>query len=83
MQVYVNYFDKEFKLPEDKPTIGLILYPRSNEGLVQYFIGDTPKSIYSLEYRLHLPSEQELSQELKRELFFLEQQIKDEKEEGV
>lgn len=81
MQVYINYFDQECRQEDDNPTIGLILCPRSNEKLVQYFFGDNAQRIYSRQYRLHLPTEEELSKELQRELYNITLQLKEEEDE--
>lgn len=81
MQLYVNYYDMERRREEDNPTIGLILCPSANEKLARYFMGNNPQQIYSRQYQLYLPTEEELSEELKRDLFYLQQQLQDKQED--
>ncbi|MFI4938168.1 MAG: YhcG family protein [Candidatus Berkiellales bacterium] len=68
MQLYVNYFDKEIKMENDNPTIGLILCTERNETVVKYMLGEKAKQIFAKTYQFHLPTEAELERELKREI---------------
>lgn len=68
MQLYVNYFDKEIKMENDNPTIGLILCTERNETVVKYMLGEKAKQIFAKTYQFHLPTEAELEKELKREI---------------
>ncbi len=63
MQMYVNHFDRSVKLPDEHPTIGVILCKKKNDALVEITL---PKdaSIYASEYQLYLPSKEELRQKL-------------------
>jgi predicted nuclease of restriction endonuclease-like (RecB) superfamily len=36
MQMYVNYFDRMVKLPEENPTIGIVLCKQSNKAVVEF-----------------------------------------------
>jgi len=68
MQLYVNYFDMEIKTKADRPTIGLVLCTEKNKKMVQYTLGDKAKQIFASKYQLHLPTEKELEEELKKEI---------------
>ncbi|MBU0744252.1 MAG: DUF1016 family protein [Gammaproteobacteria bacterium] len=68
MQLYVNYFDMEERTEGDNPTIGLILCAEQNKKMVKYFLGDKTKNIFASKYQLHLPTEKELEEELKKEI---------------
>jgi len=69
MQLYANYFDQERRTEGDNPTLGLILCTDKNEAVVRYLLGpDQSKKIFTSRYKLHLPTEAELTMELKREL---------------
>jgi hypothetical protein len=35
MQMYVNFFDRQVKLPEEAPTVGIILCKQENKALVR------------------------------------------------
>jgi predicted nuclease of restriction endonuclease-like (RecB) superfamily len=68
IQLYVNYFDKEIKMENDNPTIGLILCTEKSNKMVEYFLGDKAKQIFASTYQFHLPTEAELEAELKKEI---------------
>ncbi len=68
MLLYVNYYDREKKQPEDNPTIGLVLCTEKNDAMVKYLLDDKNKQIFASRYQLHLPTEHELEVELKREI---------------
>jgi len=55
MQMYVNYFDRQVKLPEENPTIGLLLCKSKKQTIVELTL---PKdaNIHAREYDLYLPS---------------------------
>ncbi len=63
MQMYVNYFDRHVKLPEEHPTVGIILCKKKNDALVEITLPENA-SIYASEYKLYLPSKEELRQQL-------------------
>ena len=67
MQMYVYYYERELMNEGDNPPIGIILC-RQNDLVVKYTLpegGD--KSIYVSKYKLYLPSEEELIEELNKE----------------
>ncbi|MEI7621606.1 MAG: PDDEXK nuclease domain-containing protein [Candidatus Moraniibacteriota bacterium] len=59
MEMYVNYYDEEEKRVGEKPTIGLILCPENDEGILKYVLSNKSQ-IFSKEYRVILPNEKEL-----------------------
>ena len=63
MQMYVNYYDREVKLPEENPTIGLLLCKSAKKTVVELTL---PKdtNIHAKEYSLYLPSKELLKQKL-------------------
>lgn len=68
MQLYVNYFDETQLSPGDNPTVGLILCAAKNDLMVKYTLGKASKQIFASRYQFHLPTEQELAAEIRREL---------------
>lgn len=68
MLLYVNYYDREIKSPDDQPTIGLMLCADKNDAMVRYVLDDKAKQIFASRYQLQLPSEDTLRAELQREL---------------
>lgn len=63
MQMYVNYFDRYVKTKNESPTIGIILCHKKREAMVEITL---PKdtNIHAKEYRLYLPSKEELRRKL-------------------
>ena len=60
MQMYVNYYDREIKQEDEKATIGILLSTNKNKTIVKYTLPNNNKTIFSTEYKLHMPTEQEL-----------------------
>lgn len=67
MQMYVNYYDREIKQNDEKPTVGILLSTNRNETVVKYTLPKDNKTIFSSEYKLHMPSEQELISAIEEE----------------
>ena len=63
MQMYVNYYDREVKLPDENPTIGLLLCKSAKKTVIELTL---PKgaNIHAKEYNLYLPSKELLKQKL-------------------
>ncbi len=63
MQMYVNYYDRHVKLPEENPTIGLLLCKEKKDAVVELTL---PKdaNIHAKEYQLYLPSKELLKAKL-------------------
>lgn len=66
--MYVNYYDREEKLPEENPTIGILLCANKNDTVVRYSLPKDNSTILASKYQIYLPSEEQLVKELKREL---------------
>lgn len=60
MQMYVNYYDREIKQSDENSTVGILLSTNKNETVVKYTLPEDSKTIFSSEYKLHMPTEQEL-----------------------
>jgi predicted nuclease of restriction endonuclease-like (RecB) superfamily len=72
LQLYVNYYDRERRTTGDNPTLGLILCAEKNDAVVRYTLGeDQQKKIFASRYKLYLPTEDELSAEIRREVRML------------
>ena len=63
MQMYVNYYDRHVKLPEENATIGLLLCKEKKDAVVKLTL---PKdaNIHAREYQLYLPSKELLKAKL-------------------
>jgi predicted nuclease of restriction endonuclease-like (RecB) superfamily len=71
MQLYVNYYDREIKDENDNPTIGLILCTDKNEAMVEYLLNKGNEQIFASRYKLFLPDEKKLENEMMREVRLL------------
>lgn len=65
MQMYVNYFDRFVKLPDELPTIGIVLCHRKNDALVELTLPQDA-NIFASKYQLYLPSKEELKARLEQ-----------------
>lgn len=77
LQMYVNYYDRNEKLPDENPTIGILLCADKNNEVVKYTLPEDNKTIMASKYQLYLPSEKQLLNELKRELNELDEHKED------
>lgn len=68
LQMYVNYYDRTERLSHENPTIGILLCANKNDAVVKYSLPEDQKHIIASQYRLYLPSEKQLLDELNREL---------------
>jgi len=66
LQMYVNYYDRNEKLPEENPTIGILLCADKNNAVVQYSLPENNNRIYASQYQLYLPTEQQLLTEMRK-----------------
>lgn len=64
MQMYVNYYDRKIKQADEKPTLGIILCKQDNKAIVEFTLPLNNEQIFSNEYKLHLPSKEELKKQL-------------------
>lgn len=64
LQMYVNYYDRYERLPDENHTIGILLCTRKNDTLVRTTLPEDNKTILASEYKLYLPTEQQLIDEV-------------------
>ena len=60
MQMYVNYYDRYVKLPEENKTIGIVLCKDKNDALVEITLPENNEQIFASKYLTVLPSKEEL-----------------------
>ncbi|MDN5278567.1 MAG: hypothetical protein PWR01_2532 [Clostridiales bacterium] len=63
MQMYVNYFDRYVKLPEEEPTIGIVLCKKKNDSLVKITLPENA-NIHAAKYLTYLPDKVSLKKQL-------------------
>lgn len=64
MLMYVHYYDRYEKLPDENPTIGILLCKEKDNALVEITLPED-SNIYASEYQLYLPDKKELQKKLK------------------
>ena len=65
LQMYVNYFDRTEKLPDENPTVGILLCTDKNDAVVKFSLPEDNANILTSKYQLYLPSEEALLEEIK------------------
>lgn len=83
MDFYVRYFEDQVRQKSDNPTIGLILCNEKSKTIVKYSLLSESKQVFASKYKLYLPSEKELQEEISREREKLEQEKRFSEQTGV
>ncbi|MDQ1090368.1 YhcG family protein [Siphonobacter sp. SORGH_AS_1065] len=68
LQMYVNYYDRYEKQEFENPTIGILLCTDKNDAMVKISLPESNKTIITSKYQLYLPTEQQLLEEVKKEI---------------
>ncbi|WP_290766643.1 PDDEXK nuclease domain-containing protein [Fibrobacter sp. UBA4297] len=64
LQMYVNYHDRIEKLPDENPTIGILLCAGKNDSAVKMTLPENNKTILASDYKLYLPTTEQLVSEI-------------------
>ena len=64
LQMYVNYYDRVEKTAEENPTIGILLCTDKNDTAVRMALPEDNKTILASEYKLYLPTQAQLINEV-------------------
>ena len=64
LQMYVNYYDRVEKLPDENPTIGILLCTAKNDTAVRMTLPKHNTAILASQYQLYLPSQEQLVNEV-------------------
>lgn len=67
MDMYIRLFENLKKLPGDNPTVGIILCTDKDETIVKYSVLQESKQLFASKYRLYLPDEKEIIDEINAE----------------
>lgn len=68
LQMYINYYDRKEKMSHENSTIGILLCANKNDTVVKFTLPEDQKQIIASQYKLYLPTEKQLLEELKKEL---------------
>jgi hypothetical protein len=66
MNLYLNYAREHWTLPDENPPLGLILCSEKNEAVAHYALGNLHNKVLSSQYKLALPDEKDLAEEIAR-----------------
>lgn len=72
MQMYVNYYTRQLMNEGDNLPIGIVLCADKSDSVVKYTLPEGNNQIYASKYKLYMPTEEELRQELAKEQELLE-----------
>lgn len=76
LQMYVNYFDRVEKNPDESPTIGILLCTAKNDTVVKMSLPEDNSSILASQYQLYLPTQDQLKTEVESLLRMAEESKK-------
>lgn len=68
LQMYVNYYDRIEKLPHENKSIGILLCADKNDGVVKFTLPENEKHIIASQYKIYLPTEEQLLKAIAFEL---------------
>lgn len=68
LQMYVNYYDRIEKEDFENSTIGILLCTDKNDAMVKITLPKNNKTIIASKYQLYLPTEQQLIDEVMKEI---------------
>jgi predicted nuclease of restriction endonuclease-like (RecB) superfamily len=72
MHLYLNYAREHWTLPGENPPVGLILCAQRDDAVARYALDGLPNKVLAAEYRMVLPDEHLLVEELNRTRRMLE-----------
>lgn len=75
MDMYVRLYDDQRRSEGDNPTVGILLCGSKDRSVVRYSVLHESEQLFASKYRLVLPSEEELRQELDRERAALDERV--------
>jgi predicted nuclease of restriction endonuclease-like (RecB) superfamily len=75
MQMYVNYYQREMTAKDESPPIGIVLCAHKSDAVVRYTLPEGNNQIFASKYKLYLPTEEELVEELLRERRIIEREL--------
>jgi predicted nuclease of restriction endonuclease-like (RecB) superfamily len=74
MDFYVRFFEDQMKQEGDNSPIGLILCTEKDNTIVKYSVLSESKQIFASKYKLYLPDEKALKEEIERERDLLDRE---------
>lgn len=68
MQMYVNYYDRKVKLPDENKTIGIVLCRDKNNAVVEMTLPEDNSQIFASKYETVLPKKEDLKKILEEQI---------------
>jgi len=80
MDMYVRMYDEMKRGEGDNPTLGVVLCADTDDDIARYSVMHGGEQLFAVKYKLYLPSEAELREEIETQkmLFYLQQQERNE-----
>ena len=69
LQMYVNYYDRKIKQPDENLTIGILLCADKKEAIVKFTLPQENKQIFASKYKLYLPDKKELEEKVRKIIY--------------
>ena len=60
MQMYVNFYDRNRKLPHENKTIGLVICRLKDDAVIEYTLPEDNEQIFASQYETVLPDKEKL-----------------------
>lgn len=73
MDMYVRMYDDLKRSPDDNPTVGILLCDQKDQSVARYSVLKDSEQLFATKYRLILPSEEELRNQIERERCAIEE----------
>ena len=73
IDLYRNYYDQEIKMPEDNPTIGILLVTKQDSFVAKYSSIYKDQNIFVSKYMTYMPTEEELKKVIDEEKRLIEE----------
>ncbi len=80
MDMYIRMYDEMKKMPDDNPTLGIVLCTETDQDIARYSILHENEQLFASKYKLYLPTEEELRAEIEtqKEFYYLQKSEKKE-----
>ena len=76
MDFYTRYFEENIRTETDNPTIGIVLCTERDNTIVKYSVMNDSTQLFASKYKLYLPTEEELINELETSRKQIENNVK-------
>lgn len=76
MDFYTRYFEESIRTETDNPTIGIVLCTERDNTIVKYSVMNDSNQLFASKYKLYLPTEEELINELETSRKQIENNVK-------